>query len=203
MKAHQLIPRISLAIILSFAVGACDPVSLTIGAAATTGVAAYQERGIKGVARDIATEARVLNLWLQKDPGIVAKVSIEVYEGRALITGIVQKEEMRADAIGLAWKADGVKDVLNEVIVGEAGGFGELARDTAVTAELKSKLTFDEQVHAVNYAIETVRGTVYLIGIAQNQQELDRVISRARNISYVKRVISHVRVKTPDKASGG
>jgi len=197
----------ALALFLVGGLGACDPVSLTVGAAATTGVAAYQERGIKGVAQDSATEARILKLWFDKDPNIIPLVSVEVYEGRALITGIVQTEEMRADAIGLAWKAEGVTDVLNEVIVGEASGFGELAHDTTITAELKSKLTFDDQVFAVNYAVETVRGTVYLIGIAQDQAELDRVISQARNISYVKKVISHVRVKAPGegapkKASG-
>jgi len=179
--------------------GGCDPVSLGIGAAATTGVAAYEERGIKGVATDTAIEARILKLWLEDQPEIAAKLSVEAYEGRALITGIVQTEAMRADAIGLAWKADGVKDVLNEVIVGPSGGFGELAHDTTITAELKSALTFDEDVQAVNYAVETVRGTVYLIGIAQSKAELDRVIAQARNISYVKNVISHVRIMAPEE----
>lgn len=188
----------ALAVLLAAGLGGCDPVSLGVGVGAATGVGAYQERGLKGVARDTAIEARILKLWLVDKPEIAAKVSVEVYESRALITGIVPSEEMRADAIGLAWKADGVIDVLNEIIVGESSGFGELAHDTTATAELKSKLTFDEEVQAVNYAVETVRGTVYLIGIAQNQKELDRVIAQARNISYVKKVISHVRIKTPE-----
>ena len=37
-----------------------------------------------------------------------------------------------------------------------------------------------------------------MIGIAQNKEELDRVISHARNIEYVRKVVSHVRLK--DKA---
>ena len=60
---------------------------------------------------------------------------------------------------------------------------------------MKSKLTLDNKVLAINYAIETVNGIVYLIGIAQNQGELDRVIAHSRTISYVRQVISHVRVK--------
>ncbi len=185
----------ALALLLAGGLGACDPVSLGVGVGAAAGVGAYEERGLKGVARDTAIEARILKLWLQDKPEIAAKVSVEVYQRRALITGIVPSEEMRADAIGMAWKADGVKDVLNEIIVGKSSSLGELARDTAITAELKSKLTFDEEVQAVNYAVETVRGTVYLIGIAQNQAELDRVIAQARRISYVKRVINHVKIK--------
>ena len=43
--------------------------------------------------------------------------------------------------------------------------------------------------------METVNGIVYLIGIAQNQKELDRVLAHAREINYVRNIISHVRVK--------
>lgn len=182
--------------------GGCDPISLGIGAGAATGVAAYQERGIEGVARDTAIEARIFKLWVQSDKKMLVHMSVEVYEGRALLTGVAGTQEERADAVGMAWKADGIDDVMNEIIVGEPPGFGEIARDTTITAELKSKLTFDDKVLAVNYVIETVRGTVFLLGIAQNQLELDRVIGRARNISYVKRVVSYVRVKAATKEDG-
>ncbi|MBC8269589.1 MAG: BON domain-containing protein [Rhodospirillaceae bacterium] len=182
--------------------GACDPVSLTLGAGAATGVAAYQERGIEGVARDSAIEARIFKLWAQRDKNMVVHMSIEVYESRALLTGIARTEQERADAVGMAWKADGVKDVINEIVVGEAPGLGEVARDTAITAELKSRLTFDGDILAVNYAIETVRGVVFLLGIAQDQVELDRVIAQARNISYVKRVVSYVQLKADIKGAG-
>ncbi len=47
----------------------------------------------------------------------------------------------------------------------------------------------------MNYSIETVNGVVYLIGVAQSQEELDRVINHARQISYVRRIVSHVRIK--------
>jgi osmotically-inducible protein OsmY len=84
---------------------------------------------------------------------------------------------------------------MNEIVVGNERSFIEIARDTAITAELKSRLTFNKEILAVNYAIETIQGRVFLLGIAQNQAELDRVIGIAQNISYVNRIISHVRVK--------
>lgn len=191
--------RILSPLVLLLALAACDPVSLTLGAGASAGVAAYQERGIEGVARDTAIEARIFRLWIEKDNKMAAHMSIEVYEGRALLTGYARTEQERAVAVGLAWKAEGIKDVMNEIIIGESAGLGELARDTAITTELKSRLTFDGEVLAVNYAIETVGGVVFLLGIAQDQKELNRVISQARNVSYVKRVVSYVRVKTPKK----
>ena len=43
--------------------------------------------------------------------------------------------------------------------------------------------------------LAAVGGVVYLMGIAQSQAELDRVTGHARNQSYVRRVVSHVRIK--------
>ena len=42
---------------------------------------------------------------------------------------------------------------------------------------------------------------VYLLGVAQSQNELARVEAHARNQSYVRRVISHVRVKSGASAA--
>ena len=196
------ISRILALLFIMLVLAACDPFSLAVSAGAKTGVAAYQERGIKGIVRDTTIEARVFKLWIETDKSMAAHMSIEVYESHVLLTGIAKTEEERAVAVGLAWKASGVEDVMNEVVVGKTSSFGEIARDTAITAELKSRLTFNGEILAVNYAIETVRGTVFLLGIAQNQAELDRVIDQARNISYVKRVVSYVRVKEPGSGSG-
>jgi osmotically-inducible protein OsmY len=95
----------------------------------------------------------------------------------------------------LAWKAYGVKEVINEIQVTAEGGPLMIARDTWITTQLLSRITFDGTILAINYNIETVAGTVYLIGIAQNIDELDRVMAHTREITYVRKIISHVRVK--------
>ena len=117
-----------------------------------------------------------------------------MFEGRALLTGAVPAQQVRADAVRLAWSVKGVKDVLNEIQI-SSSGIVDTARDAWITAQLKWKITFDENVHAINYVVETVNGTVYLIGIAKNRAELDRVLAYARELTYVKKVIRHVRLK--------
>jgi len=199
-----IISRILTLLFIFLNLSACDPLSVAVSAGASTGVAAYQERGIKGLARDTAIEAKIFKNWIDTDKLMAKHMSIEVYESRVLLTGIAKTEEERAVAVGLAWKVNGVKDVMNEIVVGNTPTFIEIARDTAITTELKSRLTFDKEILAVNYAIETIQGIVFLLGIAQDQAELNRVIDLAQNISYVKRIISHVRVKEPQaKAIGG
>ena len=54
----------------------------------------------------------------------------------------------------------------------------------------------------VNYSIETINGVIYVMGIAQSQDELDRVVNHARNISGVQRVVSYVRLKDDPKRRG-
>ena len=179
--------------VIALLLGGC--VGVAAGVGATAGVAAYQERGIEAAAIDLNLEAQIVKLWLQKDETLTLKLGVEAYEGRILLTGVVEDPQMRADAVRLAWKVIGVKEVINEIQVTSDSGVVDLARDSWITTQLKSKLTLDNKVLAINYAIETVNGIVYLIGIAQDQGELDRVIAHSRTIAYVRQVISHVRVK--------
>jgi osmotically-inducible protein OsmY len=90
----------------------------------------------------------------------------------------------------------GVREVINEVIIDPSGSTGTFARDTWISAQLKSKILFDKEIDSINYQIETVRHVVYLMGVAQNKKELDRVINYARNLKYVERVVNHVILKT-------
>ena len=53
---------------------------------------------------------------------------------------------------------------------------------------------FDRDIQSVNYTIDTVQGMVYLMGVAQNQAELNRVVERARTIPDVKQVVSYVKL---------
>ena len=50
-------------------------------------------------------------------------------------------------------------------------------------------------MRSINYNVDCVAGTIYLMGVAQDQAELQRVIDHARDISYVRNVVSFVRLK--------
>jgi osmotically-inducible protein OsmY len=112
-----------------------------------------------------------------------------------LLTGASKNTEITDQAVNLAWKINGVKTVINEIQIGRASNISNFAQDAWITAQIKSNITFDKNIYSINYAIETVNGTVYLIGIAQNKIELDRVKNQASKIKFVRNVISHVRIK--------
>lgn len=183
-----------LAVLMAFLSG-CSPAGLALGAGAATGIAAYEERDMAVIAKDLEMSALLRARLFDTDPELAAKVGIEVREGRILLTGMLDSEAQRAETLAQAWKTDGVKDVYNEILLGSEGGVLNFIYDSLITTELKSKITLDEKIFAINYAIETVNGTVYLMGIAQNKKELGRVMAYARNLDYVRRIVSHVRIK--------
>lgn len=166
-----------------------------VGAGATVGVAAYQERGIKGRAKDLKIEALILEKFIKAGLKLTTTIGVDVYEGRVLLTGASKNTKITDQAVKIAWKINGVKNVINEIQVGHSSSISNFAQDAWITTQVKSNITLDSTIYSINYTIETVNGTVYLIGIAQNKKELDNVKNHASKTKFVRNVISHVRIK--------
>lgn len=173
---------------------ACTPIGIAAGAGATLGIAAAQEGGVSGAAEDVRIKALVSDKWFKYDLETFAKLNLTVDQGRVLITGVVQDPEDRVEAVRLAWQVDSIKQVINEIRVADSDGIPGYIRDNWITTRLRTALTFKRDVQSINYSIDTVQGTVYLMGVAQGQQELDRVIETARTIPNVKQVVSYVKM---------
>jgi len=180
---------------LGLAASSCSPLGFAAGAGATVGVAAAQEGGLKGATADTAIRLQVTEAWLKHSLELYRRASMTVKEGRVLVTGTVSTPDMRVDAIRLVWHADGVKQVINELRVDGEEKFGNYITDSWITGNIKARILLDKYVQSINYSIETVNGTVYLMGIAQDQKELGRVVDYARNTKSVANVVSYVRLR--------
>ncbi|RCK49187.1 hypothetical protein TH30_02350 [Thalassospira profundimaris] len=176
--------------------------SLVIGAGATAGIAAMQERGLDGAVSDSAITAEIWQKFLSQDDKLFLDVEIEVVEGEVLLAGRVPSVTDQLEAVRLTWQVGGVKRVINEIDIGSGKSLMDSAGDLVITTRIKAALMFDGDIYAINYSIETVNGTVHLMGIAQNERERERVISHARETSYVKRVVSHIRLKDDANRQG-
>jgi osmotically-inducible protein OsmY len=185
----------SLAVGVSLAACAPSPTGLAIGAAATVAVKASQERGLATSVEDDRIWTEINARWLDADAAMFHKLQLQVHEGRALVTGVVQQPEMQVAAIRIAWEVDGVEEVIDEIRVAEQDDLGGNLQDVWIVEQLRGRLLIDREVRAINYSIESVKGTIFLMGIAQSAAELQRVIDHARDIAYVRRVVSYVRIK--------
>jgi osmotically-inducible protein OsmY len=185
----------SLLLLLTPLLAACSPWGMAIGAGATAATAASEERGFGGAVDDTRIGLTIQADLLNADAGMLAKVDVEVHEGRVLLAGQVETAEMRLDAVRIAWQVEGVAEVINEIKVTEPVGTGQYLHDIWLAQELRNALLVDAEVRSVNYNVDCVAGTIYLMGVAQDKAELQRVIDHARDIPYVRRVVSYVRLK--------
>ena len=170
--------------------------SALVGVGTAVGVAAVQERGLKGRAIDLNIEALILKDFLARGLKMTTAIGVEVYDGRGLLTGLTKDTNVSDEAVRIAWKTRGVKKVINEIKLEKAGTIADFAHDTWITTKLKSRMTFDKNILAINYLVETVNRSIYLLGVAQDAKELKRVVGHASSIDRVRDVVyDHVRIK--------
>jgi osmotically-inducible protein OsmY len=194
----ELRAALAVVMILALPVALCGcPVAIVGGLAAAggTGYAANQERGVSGTFDDLTIKTNIQNAWLQTNPLMQRDFTITVYEGRTLLTGMSPNPELKAQAAQIAAQTPGVRAVYNEIEVASAENAWASVKDTWISSQIRSNLVFASQVRSVNYTIETVNGSVYLIGSARTPAELDRVTEAARNVPNVKRVVSYVEIR--------
>ncbi|MGO8920278.1 MAG: BON domain-containing protein [Stellaceae bacterium] len=151
--------------------------------------------------KDAAIRAVIGQSWGEYNQALPDDLTATVYNGRVLLTGRVPQAEWRQEAVKRAWKADGVKEVYDEIEVGPETHFMDEARDTVISTRLKNDMLFDKYIKSINYTIHTENAAVYVMGTARSQQELNRVTDYARNIPNVRRVVSYVRIRTGEPAA--
>ena len=175
---------------------ACDPMTATMGAGAALTGAAAEERGVSGVYEDTKIRTRINYRWLRQASILMDRLAISVQNGHVLLTGVVETEELKAKAVALLQDIPGIVRVIDEIQVGKPETFSDYSRDAWITTKLKTALLFDGHVASRNYSIRTVGRVVYLMGMAQNPEELNRVMQHASSTQGVKNVVNYTQQKS-------
>jgi osmotically-inducible protein OsmY len=169
---------------------------LVIGGGATVGAIATKEKGITGTVTDSQISVTLKAKLYQFDPDLYSKITVNVQSGEVLLAGTVTKAEWQVEAERIAWEVNGVQHVVNHIEVSEEGeGIATMLQDSVITTQVKANLLCDGDIRSLNYSIKTVNGTVYIMGIAQSQAELDKVGKYASSVKGVKKVMSFAKIK--------
>ena len=154
-----------------------------------------EERSFNNFVEDTIILAQLKNAYFSNNEKIFFNVSVEVMEGRVLLTGSVEQIDERIEATKLAWGIEGVNEVINEIQISNDESILDYADDLIMKTKINAKLLLDKDILNLNYSVEVVNGIVYLIGIAQSQEELNLVINISENTYGVQNVINYVRLK--------
>ena len=170
----------------------CSPVSILAGGGATTMVVAEGDRSFGTVVDDATIKINLTAKFLQSKNKIFLNINTSVNDGRVLMTGIVENQEIRIDAVKTVWEISGVKEVMNEVEVGNKSTLKEYTNDLWITTQVKSLAAQTVGLRVLSYNFETIKGKVYIAGITSRPEQLQEIISVIETIKGVKEIVNYV-----------
>jgi len=190
--SHRLFAARLSALLLTLLLAGCVGLSLNT-----------QERSLSHAVDDFNTQTELNARLLGESASLFANVNLTVIEGRVHMSGTVPTNEERLTATRLAWATPNVKEVANDIEVADETGLVDNARDRWISAQARGRILADGSIHDVNYTIDTQNGVVYILGIAQDQGELDRVLAHARAVPQARRVVNYALLKDDPRRFAG
>jgi osmotically-inducible protein OsmY len=193
----MMLRKISIAIlILSLAPSLSGCVAVAVTGAVAGVSAARQERTIGNAVDDKRIQTALNGKLIHESTGLFFRVSTTVVEGRVLLAGRVDSPDSRIEATRIAWSIEGVRKVDNDLDVTDTSGWLDGPSDLIMRTELAATLLADKSIKDVNYTTDVVHGVIYLMGVGQDEGEVDRVVAHAQKITGAKRVENYVVLKT-------
>lgn len=174
----------------------CVPV-LFAGASVSTVTIAAKEKGVSGTISDSQISTSIKAKIYSKNQDIHRLTGVWVHNGEVLLIGGLATQKLIDEVEEIAWSVDGVRNVFNDMVVSSDDSMGLKGgvKDSWVTTQAKLRLVSEEDVKSINYNVKTVGGTLYVMGTAQSQEELNRVTQALRQLHGVQRVKSFVKIR--------
>ncbi len=123
-------------------------------------------------------------------------IQSEVRDGNIFLSGKVEEPEEKIEITKMAWETKGVRSVKNAISIKGQSNFKSTAKDILITSQLRTALILNKKTKARNYTLETINKTIYIFGIAMDQDEKKEVIDEANKIYDVNKVIPSIYLAT-------
>ena len=205
IRNHQLPSRSVTSLVMAIAMlvlggllfSGCAPAVIGVGTAAVA--ASSTEKGLSTSVADGLIFTKIQDNFLQTDASLPTVVDVTVNDGAVLLTGKVKTPEEKVLVTKLTWEVRGVREVVNEIQVIDKSSIKDIAKDLAASAQLRGKLIADNSLSSLNFSIDVVNGTVYLSGVAADAEEMNRVVSHARELRFAQQVVNYITLRTDQR----
>ena len=173
----------------------CSPTRMVAGGGATTMVVAEGDRSLGTVVDDATIKINIAAKFLNAGNNLFIDIDTTVLEGRVLLTGLVDNQEIRIDAVKRVWEVEGVKEVINEIEIGNRDSLKEYANDIWITTQSKAMSLKAACLRAMSYNFESIKGKVYIVGITSRPEQLESMLVEIKKIKGVKEIVNYVIVR--------
>ena len=186
---------IVLFLISSINILGCSPANVLGSGAATGMVVAEGDRSLGTVVDDATIKINIAAKFINSDDNLFVDVSTSVLEGRVLLTGLVDNQEIRIDAVRRVWEVDGVNEVINEIQIGNRASLKEYAQDVWITTQVRGLAAKTVGLRSIAYNYETIQGKVYIVGVTSRPEQLETIIVAAKTVKGVTEIVNYVIIK--------
>ena len=173
----------------------CSPVGVLASGGSATMVVAEGDRSLGTVVDDATIKLNLSAKFLQSENRLFLDVNSNVTEGRVLLTGLVDTQEIRIEAVRKVWKINGVREVINEIEVGNKTTLKEYMNDLWINTQVKSLAARTIGLRSFSYNFETIKGKVYIAGITSRPEQLQAIVESTKTIKGVKEIVNYVVIK--------
>ncbi len=180
----------SILLLCALTLSGCAGAVVGVGTAAVA--ASTTEKGFSTSVSDGVIFAKLKDRFIQVNASLLTSADVTVNDGAVLFTGKVKTPENKIEATKLAWEIKGVREVVNELQVIDNSSIKDIAKDLAATATLRGKMIADEGISSLNFSIDVVNGIVYLSGVASSPEEMNKVVSHAKNLRFAQEVVNYI-----------
>ena len=182
----------SIFIVLVFINYGCSPANMLATTGGTALVIADSERTMGTVIDDATIKVNIAAKFLNAGDNLFIDINTTVLEGRVLLTGLVDNQEIRIEAVRLVWEVEGVKEVINEIEIGNRESLKDYANDLWINTQARALAAKTMGLKAVTFNFETIRGKVYVAGTTSRPDLLENLISGLKNIKGVSEILNYV-----------
>ena len=173
----------------------CSPVGVLASGGSATMVVAEGDRSLGTVVDDATIKLNLSAKFLKSENRIFLDVNSNVTEGRVLLTGLVDTQEIRIEAVRKVWEINGVKEVINEIEVGNKTTLKEYMNDLWINTQVKSLAARTIGLRSFSYNFETIKGKVYIAGITSRPEQLQAIVESTKTIKGVNEIVNYVVIK--------
>ena len=174
----------------------CSAIS-SVGALA--GNATTSSRGLTGSVKDSYLKTKIVSRISSMSLKNFTNIHVSVSDGKVLLIGKAFNNVERLEIIKNVWKIDGVRNIYNEIDLGEALPLIERAEDIIFETKIKNRLLFAKGIYSNNYNVDVVEGKVYIMGIASSLNEKNILENFLNEMHDIKKTILFIDLQTNEK----
>ncbi|MBQ8558089.1 MAG: BON domain-containing protein [Alphaproteobacteria bacterium] len=147
------------------------------------------DRSLSDDYTDTKLNLLIRNALSQRKLSYAVDIELTVFEGAVLLNGALPDEHYIEEVVKTVWQTNGVEKVYNYIRLDEPLSIDKVNEDALVSAKIRYELSITRGISSANYKITMENKTVYLMGIIQDETELNKVIAVIKNTVNVKDII--------------